>query len=96
MAVKAPHGAIIQCPGSKNKLSHTPLTSPGLFHEIHCDGHEKLGHLALHIGGVGIPIYGMREKCTGRYIRLVVVLNDCLAVVIGHVYLDMVEEYGYV
>ncbi|KAJ7123036.1 hypothetical protein C8R44DRAFT_831485 [Mycena epipterygia] len=47
--------------------------------DFHCDGDEKLGALALQIGGVGLPIYGMKDKH---------------ADVIGHVFLDFVETYG--
>ncbi|KAF8576833.1 hypothetical protein K439DRAFT_1366106, partial [Ramaria rubella] len=69
------------------------LTSVGPWHEISADGHKKISVAALNMGGVGLPCYAFCDKWSGAPLHLVVVPNDCLAVVIGHVYLDLVEDY---
>ncbi|KAF8572791.1 hypothetical protein K439DRAFT_1650089 [Ramaria rubella] len=80
-------------PAGRSKPQHGHLTSVGLWHEILADGHEKIGVAALNMGGVGLPCYTFQDKWSGAPLRLVVVPNDHLAVVIGHVYLDLVEDY---
>ncbi|KIK53904.1 hypothetical protein GYMLUDRAFT_63468 [Collybiopsis luxurians FD-317 M1] len=56
---------------------------------------RELGKLALHMGGAGIPIYGMRDHI-GKIQILHTVPNDRNEHIIGHVYLDFVEENGYI
>ncbi|THG94115.1 hypothetical protein EW026_g7292 [Hermanssonia centrifuga] len=62
--------------------------------QVNCDGHEKFASLALGMGPVGIPVYGIRDKWSGTILHLVVVPNARKAVVIGHLYLDFIEKYG--
>jgi hypothetical protein len=93
MLVNDPEGVDARYPGRK-KIKRMRLTGHGTWEEINCDGHEKLGALALKMGNVGLPIYGMREKWSGAILHLVVLPNDRLAAAIGHVYLDFVEIYG--
>ncbi|RDB26566.1 hypothetical protein Hypma_005671 [Hypsizygus marmoreus] len=88
-----PDGVDRRYPGRK-KVKRVRLQAQGTWQEVHCDGHEKLGALALRMGGVGLPIYGMRDKWSGAILYLVVVPNDRLADTIGHVYLDFIEMYG--
>jgi hypothetical protein len=80
-------------PGRK-KIKHAQLKAHGIWQEIHCDGHEKLGALALQMGGVGLPIYGMKDKWGSEILYLVVVPDDRHADAIGHVFLDFIETYG--
>ncbi|KAF8575518.1 hypothetical protein K439DRAFT_1543862, partial [Ramaria rubella] len=80
-------------PVGRSKPQHGHLTSVGPWHKISADGHEKIGAAALNMGGVGLPCYAFRDKWSGAPLRLVVVPNDRLAVVIRHVYLDLVEDY---
>ncbi|KAF8586207.1 hypothetical protein K439DRAFT_1557418 [Ramaria rubella] len=80
-------------PVGRSKPQRGHLTSVGPWHEISADGHEKIGVAALNMGGVGLPCYTFCDKWSGAPLRLVVVPNDHLAVVIGHVYLDLVEDY---
>ncbi|KAI0069657.1 hypothetical protein K474DRAFT_1710205 [Panus rudis PR-1116 ss-1] len=94
MRLEDPLGPQIRAPGNKVPINRSPLQSMGPFAEVSCDGHEKLSSMALGIGPVGIPIYGMRDKFSGRMLHLVVVPNARLSVTIGHVYLDFVENYG--
>jgi hypothetical protein len=87
MLANDPDGVDARYPGRK-KVKRVRLQ------ELHCDGHEKLGALALKMGGVGLPIYGMRDKWSGGLLDMEVVRNDRLADIIGHVFLDFIERYG--
>ncbi|KAF8576012.1 hypothetical protein K439DRAFT_1541744 [Ramaria rubella] len=62
-------------PGQK-KIKCTQLTSIGVFDDL---------------GPVSLPIYGFRCKWSGAILHMVVVPNDCLATMIGHVFLDFVD-----
>lgn len=96
MAENFPEGAGKRYPGHDNsvKTHRMPLSALGPFHEVAGDGHEKLGALALDMGGLGLPIYGYREKWSGTALMLKVV-PDCRSPgVVGHLYIDLIEEYG--
>ncbi|KAK6984681.1 hypothetical protein R3P38DRAFT_2575599 [Favolaschia claudopus] len=71
------------------------LDAIGIFQEIHVDGHEKLGEKGLKMGaGIGIDVYGARDH-VGKILWLIVVPNARLSDTIGHVFLDMVSELGW-
>ena len=89
-----PLGAELRFPGRKDKIYRVPLKSEGVFAELHADGHEKFSAMALEMGPVGVPVYGFRDKWSGAVIHLRAVPNCRKAVVIGHVYLDLLEEFG--
>ncbi|KAJ7277244.1 hypothetical protein C8J57DRAFT_1434370 [Mycena rebaudengoi] len=91
-----PGGSIRRYPGRKDKIPRKNLTAIGVFQEVHCDGHEKLSSAALKMGPVSIPIYGFRDKASGLVCHLVVVPDARHAVVIGHVYLDFITEFGVI
>ncbi|OBZ74087.1 hypothetical protein A0H81_06561 [Grifola frondosa] len=55
-------------PGKK-KISHAKLSSIGPFHEVNCDGHDKLGMFTLQMGPVTLPIYGMKDKWSDTALR---------------------------
>ncbi|KAF9006785.1 hypothetical protein BDZ89DRAFT_965903 [Hymenopellis radicata] len=80
--------------GTRRKVPRATLISLGPWAEFCCDGHEKLSSKALLMGPVGIPIYEIRDKASGRLIKLEVVPDARLSDTIGHLYLDMVEEWG--
>jgi hypothetical protein len=61
MHLNDPDGVDERYPGKK-KIKRARLKAHGTWQELHCDGHEKLGALALQMGGVGLPIYAMRDK----------------------------------
>ncbi|KAJ7239109.1 hypothetical protein C8J57DRAFT_1246149 [Mycena rebaudengoi] len=61
MLLNDPDGVDARYP-SRKKIRRAQLKAHGTWQEIHCDGHEKLGSLALQMGGVGLPIYGMKDK----------------------------------
>lgn len=89
-----PNAVDARFPGAKRKLRRGRLTGVGPFYEVNCDGHEKLSVMALQMGPVGLPIYGMKDKWTKAFLHLVTVPNARLETTIGHVYLDFVEIYG--
>jgi hypothetical protein len=93
MHLNDPDGVDARYPGRK-KIKCAQLKAHGTWQEIHCDGHEKLGALALQMGGVGLPIYGMKDKWGAEILYLVVIPDDRHSDVIGHVFLDFVELYG--
>lgn len=55
---------------------------------------EKLSKLALHMGDIGIPIYGFKDKWMDMVLKLVCVPNCRTLGQIAHLYLDLVEEQG--
>lgn len=85
-------GGEVRFPGNRVRKERGHLTGIGVLQEIHCDGHEKNGHLALRMGGVGIHMYGCRDHCTGKLIYLEPLPNSRDSITIGHVYLDMIEQ----
>ncbi|KAJ7715227.1 hypothetical protein DFH07DRAFT_1015377 [Mycena maculata] len=94
MKDNAPGAAKRRYPGTKDKVTRKNLTAQGVFQELHCDGHEKLGSAALRMGPVGIAIYGFRDKGSGTDCGLRAVPDARHAVVIGHLYLYLVLEFG--
>lgn len=87
-----PEGLSRRFPGA-NRIHRSTLSSIGLNHQHHADGHEKLNAQALNMGGVGLNIYGIKDQWSSFILYLVVVPNNWLATTIGHVYLDYVEKY---
>ncbi|TFY67541.1 hypothetical protein EVJ58_g1561 [Rhodofomes roseus] len=49
---------------------------------------------ALQMGGVALPIYGYKDKCSSVCIQLVIIPNNRKADVVGHTYCDWVSELG--
>ncbi|KAJ7100702.1 hypothetical protein B0H15DRAFT_876835 [Mycena belliarum] len=94
MKDNAPGASKARYPGNKEKIVRKNLTALGVFQEVHCDGHEKLSTAALRMGPVGLSDYGYRDKATGLVAYLVVVPDARHSAVIGHVFLDFVQEHG--
>ncbi|KAJ7633203.1 hypothetical protein FB45DRAFT_745629, partial [Roridomyces roridus] len=94
MKDNAPGTSKQRYPGNKDKIIRTNLTAQGVFQELHCDGHEKLATAALRMGPVGISIYGFRDKASGLLCGLVAVPDARHSAVVGHLYLDLLEEFG--
>lgn len=92
MLLNDPKGINLHYPGRK-KIKCAVLMGQGIWQEVHCDGHEKLGKQALMMGYVGLPIYGMKEHWADAILYLKVLPNDHLADAIGHAYLDFVEYF---
>ncbi|KAJ7082792.1 hypothetical protein C8R44DRAFT_894703 [Mycena epipterygia] len=78
----------------KAPVPRTPLNSNGPFHEISCDGHEKIGKQALDMGDIGLPIYGYKDKWSDTVLFLSFVPNSRKAAAIRHLYLDFIEMTG--
>lgn len=88
-----PAGFDQRFPGSvRPKIPRGTLTAIGPFHEVAADGHEKIASQALKMGGVGISIYGWKDKWTSTILMLSVVPDCRSAGAIGHLYLDLVEH----
>lgn len=92
--LSANHPAIVTARMPGEPQPRTPLRALGPDHQHHSDGWEKLGALALRMGGVGIPVYGTKDQYSSKYVQAVVVPNDRLQDVIVHVYLDRVKALG--
>lgn len=83
-----------QMVGSRNGIVRVPLDCLGPWHQLHWDGHEKVGVQALDMGEVGLPIYAGKDQFSTFVPIMRVVPNVRLGDTIGHLFLDMVEDYG--
>lgn len=82
--------------GSKTGIVRVPLNCLGPWHQLHWDGHEKIGVQALDMGDVGLPIYAGKDQFSTFVPIMRVIPNVRLGDAIGHLFLDMVENYGCV
>jgi len=80
--------------GSKGAIDWVPLDCLGPWHQLHLDGHEKMGSQALDMGGVGLPIYAGKDQFLSFVPIMHVIPNVCLGNTIGHFFLDVIEENG--
>jgi len=46
------------------------------------------------MGGVGLPIYRLKDKFSSAFLVLRVIPNERLAATIGHLYLDFITSYN--
>ncbi|KAK7473125.1 hypothetical protein VKT23_001226 [Stygiomarasmius scandens] len=81
-------------PGSRQNIPRVPLTTPGVNYEVSGDGHEKTNAQGLDMGGVGMDIYGIVEKCSSAIRWFVFVPSSRDKHAVGHVHLDYIEKYG--
>jgi len=91
LATHAPEGLARRFPGA-NRIRRSNLSALGP-NQHHADGHEKLNGQALKMGGVGLPIYGVKDQWCSFVLHLVVVPNNQLGTTIGHVHLDCMYKY---
>ncbi|KAH9916465.1 uncharacterized protein B0H18DRAFT_1124196 [Fomitopsis serialis] len=90
-----PDGVEARYPGRKPQaIVRGKLVAIGPMYEVHCDGHDKLGAFALQMGGVGLPIYGYKDKCSSLCPQLVTIPNNRKTEIVGHTYCDLVSELG--
>jgi hypothetical protein len=80
--------------GSKTAIDRVPLDCLGPWHQLHWDGHEKLGAQALDMGGVALPIYAGKDQFSSFVPVMRVIPNSRLGETIGHFFIDFAEEYG--
>ncbi|KAF9461875.1 hypothetical protein BDZ94DRAFT_791699 [Collybia nuda] len=86
MRIQDPEGFRKREPEGK-KVHRTQLISLGIHHEWSADGHDKLSQ-------IGFPIWGVRDKYSGKWLGLWVVPNNRLKDAIGYLYLSLVKELG--
>ena len=79
--------------GSKTGTTWVPLDCLGPWHQLHWDGHEKIGSQALDMGGVGLPVCVGKDQFSSFVPIMQVLPNVRLGNTIGHLFLDMVENY---
>ena len=81
--------------GSKGAIDRVPLDCLGPWHQLHWDGHEKMGFQALDMGAsVGLPIYAGKDQFSSFVPIMRVMPNVRLGNTIGHFFLDVTEENG--
>jgi hypothetical protein len=80
--------------GSKTGIVRVPLNCLGPWHQLHWDGHEKIGVQALDMGDVGLPIYAGKDQFSTFVPIMRVIPNVRRGDTIGHLFLDMIEDYG--
>jgi hypothetical protein len=78
--------------GSKGAVDRVPLDCLGPWHQLHWDGHGKMGSQALDMGSVGLPIYAGKDQFSSFVPIMRVIPNVRLGNTIGHFFLDVVEE----
>jgi hypothetical protein len=81
-----PEGFKFRDPGSR-QIIRKPLTALGPHHEWNADGHDKTSKY-------GFPIWGLRDKWSGKWLGLWVMPNNRLADVIAWLYLSVLRELG--
>ncbi|KAJ7511628.1 hypothetical protein B0H11DRAFT_2370583 [Mycena galericulata] len=92
-----PDGFDSRFPGRKGRrVARVPLRAHGPYFEVSADGHEKLASPALRMGGVGFSIYGYKDKYTDFVLLLKVYPDVRTSGAGGHIFLDFVEETGYI
>jgi hypothetical protein len=77
-----PEGSALRQPDAK-KVHRGVLVSLGPHHEWSCDGHDKLSQ-------IGFPIWGIRDKWSGKWLGLWVVPSNRFNTVIAYLYLSLV------
>ncbi|KAJ6618980.1 hypothetical protein B0H10DRAFT_1913207 [Mycena sp. CBHHK59/15] len=92
-----PDGFDSRFPGRKGqRVARVPLRAHGPYFEVSADGHEKLASSALRMGSVGFSIYGYKDKYTDFVLLLKVYPDVRTSGAGGHIFLDFVEETGYI
>ena len=86
MRQHTPDGFAAREPTAK-KIHREALVSIGPHHEWSADGHDKLA-------AMGFPIWGVRDKWSGKWLGLWVLPNNRLKSAIAMLYLHLIEEYG--
>ncbi|KAF5386057.1 hypothetical protein D9615_002423 [Tricholomella constricta] len=86
MRLHHPEGFKLREPSVK-KIKRGALTSLGPHHEWSADGHDKLSQ-------IGFPIWGVRDKWSGKWLGLWVLPNNRYQASVGYLYLSLVVELG--
>ncbi|KAJ7798209.1 hypothetical protein B0H13DRAFT_1643103, partial [Mycena leptocephala] len=92
-----PDGFDSRFPGRKGRrVARVPLRAHGPYFDVSADGHEKLASSALRMGSVEFSIYGYKDKYTDFVLLLKVYPDVRTSGAGGHIFLDFVEETGYI
>ena len=86
MQLQDSEGFSVREPSAK-KVRRGVLISLGPHHEWSGDGHDKLSK-------IGFPIWGVRDKWSGKWLGLWVIPNNRLMLAIAYLYLSLVAELG--
>lgn len=86
MRIQDPDRFLSREPTAK-KIKRGTLISLGPHHEWSADGHDKLA-------AIGFPIWGIRDKWSGRWLALWVIPNNWYKLAIAYLYLKLVAELG--
>lgn len=86
MRLLDPKGFSLREPAAKKKHRGV-LVSLGPHHEWSADGHDKLAQ-------IGFPIWGVRDKWSGKWLGLWVVPNNRRLKATAYLYLKLVAELG--
>ena len=86
MRLHDPDGFSLREPSAK-KVHRSVLVSLGPHHEWSADGHDKLS-------AIGFPIWGVRDKWSGKWLGLWVVPSKRLKKTVAYLYLKLVAELG--
>lgn len=81
-----PDGFVKRHPAAK-KIPRVPLTSAGPNDEWAGDGHDKLN-------GIGIGIYGIRDKASGYWLGLWATPTNRDGKIVAYLYLSLVAKHG--
>ena len=84
MRLQDAEGFSLREPSAK-KVHRGVLVSLGPHHEWSADGHDKLT-------SIGFPVWGVRDKWSGKWLSLSVVPNNRLHLSIAYLYLKLVEK----
>ena len=84
MRIEQPEGFELRDPLAK-KIKRGVLVAIGPHEEWSGDGHDKLSP-------IGFPIYGIRDKWSGKWLGIWVVPNNRLADVVAYLWLTLMEE----
>jgi hypothetical protein len=86
MRLHEPDGFANREPTSR-RIVRTQLVSLGPHHEWSGDGHDKLS-------SIGLPIWGIRDVFSGKWLGLWVVPSNRHKKAVAYLYLDLVETSG--
>jgi hypothetical protein len=86
MRAMDPDGFTMREPDA-HRVHRGVLVSLGPHHEWSCDGHDKLSQ-------IGFPIWGVRDKWSGKWLALWVVPNNRYMKVIAYLYLSLIVLLG--
>jgi hypothetical protein len=80
-------GAFASRAPTAKKIHRVPIVAMGPHHWWSADGHEKLNKIRF-------PVWAIWDVWSGKWLGIWVVLDNCLKMVIAHLYLKLIKEMG--